>query len=384
MDLGLTDEQKAIQQTARRFARERLLPTYLAREKAGVFDRGLLKEMGDIGLLGAGMPAEYGGSELEELTVGLIAEECAYGDFGIGNFTLMGSLMGRIIHDYADPEIAHECLPKMAAGEFIVALGLTEPRGGSDAANLQLRAVKDGDDYVLNGEKTGITSATIGDAVVLFARTGDAALAAKGVTAFYVPLDLPGIAKHAFECLGERTVGWGNLQFDDVRIPARYKLGDENRGFLQVMQGFDVSRVLLGLMCVGAAQASVDETWQYIQDREAFKMPLAKFQGVTFPLAEAETYLTAARELCYRTLWQRDEGLPHTAEAAMCKWWPPKIACEIALQCLLLHGHYGYTTDLPHQQRWRDVLGIRIGDGTEEIMKMIIAREKIGRVALQY
>ena len=235
---------------------------------------------------------------------------------------------------------------------------------------------------MLDGEKSGITSATFGNAIVLFARTEDGG--ARGVSAFYVPMDLPGMTANAFEPLGEHTVGWGNLQFDGVRIPAKNLMGAEGGGFTQVMQGFDCSRILLGLMCIGAAQASLDETWQYVQEREAFGQPIARFQGVSFPLAEAETHLTAARDLCYRALWLRDNGLPHTAEAAMCKWWPPKIAAQIIHQCLLTHGHYGYTTDLPHQQRWRDVIGIQIGDGTEQIMKMIVTRERIGRMALQY
>ena len=382
MDFGLSEEQRAFQETARRFARERLLPTYQAREKKGEFDWGLLKEMGDLGLLAIDLPEEYGGLGLDTLTVGLVTEEIGYGDFGLGNYTLMGSLNGHIVLDHAHPDIVNDCLPKLAAGEFVLAVGLTEPRGGSDAANLALRARRDGDEYVLDGEKSGITSATFGNAIVLFARTEDGG--ARGVSAFYVPMDLPGMTANAFEPLGEHTVGWGNLQFDGVRIPAKNLMGAEGGGFTQVMQGFDCSRILLGLMCIGAAQASLDETWQYVQEREAFGQPIARFQGVSFPLAEAETHLTAARDLCYRALWLRDNGLPHTAEAAMCKWWPPKIAAQIIHQCLLTHGHYGYTTDLPHQQRWRDVIGIQIGDGTEQIMKMIVARERIGRVVLQY
>ena len=132
------------------------------------------------------------------------------------------------------------------------------------------------------------------------------------------------------------------------------------------------------------AGASLEETWRYITERQAFGHPLARYQGVTEPLAEAETLLTAARLLCYRTLWLRDQGMPHTSEAAMCKWWAPKTAFQTIHRCLLTHGHSGYTMDLPHQQRLRDVMGLQIGDGTEQIQKMIIAREKIGRVAVPY
>ena len=150
------------------------------------------------------------------------------------------------------------------------------------------------------------------------------------------------------------------------------------------MGGFDFSRALIGLQCLAPAAASLAETWPYIVERKAFGSPLAKFEGVTFPLAEAETLLEAARLLCYKTLWLRDQDKPHTAEAAMCKWWGPKLAFEIIQSCLLSHGHAGYSTDSPHQQRMRDVLGLQIGAGTAQIMKMIIAREKVGRVAVPY
>jgi len=150
------------------------------------------------------------------------------------------------------------------------------------------------------------------------------------------------------------------------------------------MQGFDYSRALIGLQCIGAAQASIDETWPYTVERQAFGRSIAEFQGVTFPLAEYETQIAAARLLCYRTLWLRDQGMAHTAEAAMCKWWAPKISVDTIHQCLLTHGHLGYSRDLPHQQRLRDVMGLEIGDGTAQVSKMIVARERVGRVAVQY
>ena len=145
------------------------------------------------------------------------------------------------------------------------------------------------------------------------------------------------------------------------------------------MQGFDFSRALIGLQCIGTAQQSVDETWQYVSTREAFDRPLSTNQGVAFPLAEAETQLAAARLLCLRTPWLKDTGQPHTTEAAMCKWWAPKVAYDVVGQCLLLHGQFGYRTDLPLEQRLRDVLGLQIGDGTAQVMKLIISRQKLGR-----
>ena len=165
-----------------------------------------------------------------------------------------------------------------------------------------------------------------------------------------------------------------------MEVPATHRLSGEGKGFTQVMQGFDYSRALIGLQCAAAAQASLDETWTYVQERHAFGAPIAQYQGVTFPLAEGETMIAAVRQLCYHALELRDAGAPHTAEAAMCKWLGPKTAVDVIHQCLLTHGHYGWSFDLPHQQRLRDVMGLEIGDGTAQIMKLIIAREKAGRV----
>ncbi|MCG3186234.1 MAG: Acyl-CoA dehydrogenase [Rhodocyclaceae bacterium] len=384
MNVIMTEEQAAFVETARRFAKEKLAPNYQLLDKQEHIDRALIQEMGAMGFIGPDMPEEYGGLGSSGVTAGLIAETIAHGDFNVSWLCLLGPLMGNIVLHHAQAPLRDEWLPKMIRGEAVIALGLTEPRGGSDAANLQIKAERTADGYVLNGEKTSISFATQADAVVLFARTGKPDEGARGITAFFVPLDLPGVSRTRFSDVGNHVIGRGSLFFDNVRISESHRLGNEGKGFIQVMQGFDFSRVLIALQCIGAAQASLDETWEYTKERQAFGAPIAQYQGVSFPLAEAETLLAGARQLCYHALALRDQGLPHTAEAAMCKWWGPKLAYEVIHQCLLTHGHYGYTTDLPHQQRMRDVLGLQIGDGTAQIMKLIIAREKAGRVAVQY
>jgi cyclohexanecarboxyl-CoA dehydrogenase len=263
-------------------------------------------------------------------------------------------------------------------------VALTEPRGGSDAGNLMLSAKRVGDHYVLNGEKSSISMADQADATIVFARTGKPEDGARGVSAFLVSMDGKGITTTRFNDLGSKAVGRGSIFFDGVAVPVSHRLADENKGFAQVMQGFDYSRALIGLQCAGAAQASLDETWNYIKERRAFDAPLAQYQGVTFPLAEGETMVAALRQLALHTLRLKDEGRPHTSEAAMCKWLGPKTAVDVTHQCLLTHGHYGWSLDLPHQQRMRDVMGLEIGDGTAQIMKLVIARERVGRIALQY
>ena len=384
MALFLTDEQKAFKETAERFAKERLAPGYQERDKEGDIDADLIRQMGELGLIGVDIPEEFGGLGQSCVTSGIITETIAYSDFNMSYMCLLGSLMGQIVVNHANVDIAHEWVPQLLAGEKLVALGLTEPKGGSDAGNLILRADKKGDKYILNGEKTSITFADQASAVVLFARTGSVEDGPRGISAFFVPLDLPGVATTRFNDLGSKIVGRGSIFFDNVEIDESYRLGDEGKGFIQVMEGFDFSRALIGLQCVGAAQASLDEAWQYTTEREAMGRPIAQYQGVTFPLAEGETIIECARLLCYNTLDLRDRDMPHTSEAAMCKWFAPRKSVEVIHDCLLTHGHYGWSTDLPIQQRMRDVMGLQIGDGTAQIMKLIIAREKIGRAAVQY
>ena len=340
--------------------------------------------MGELGLIAPDLPEQYGGLGASGLTTGILIEQIGWGDINVSYVPLMASLTGKVIAGHAHPALAEYWLPRMISGESIVALGLTEPRGGSDAANLVLKARRDGDSWVLNGEKTSISFADQADAIVLFARTGPVEDGARGISAFLVPLTLPGVQRTHFNDSGSKIIGRGSVFFDDVRIPADHLLGDENKGFVQVMQGFDYSRVLIALQCIGSAQASLDEAWAYTKERMAFGAPLAQYQGVSFPLAEYDTLVAATRQLCYHALELRDAGEAHTAEAAMVKWLGPKTSVDTIHQCLLTFGHYGWSMDLPHQQRLRDVMGLEIGDGTAQVMKLIVARERAGRIAVQY
>jgi len=379
-----SDDQLALRDVAQRFSREKLRPDYQARDTQDRVDRALMREMGGLGLIGVDLPEEFGGLGQNGVTAGMIIEDIAYGDFNISYVQLLASLMGLIMVRNADPDLARHWVQGLTSGRLLMGLGLTEPRGGSDAANLALKARKDGSAYVLNGEKASISFSEQADSMVLFARTGDADEGPRGVSAFLVPLDLPGIQRSRYNDVGSRIVGRGSVFFDDVRVPAEYRLGAEGTGFTQVMKGFDYSRVLIALQCIAAAQASIDETWAYIQERQAFGAPLAQYQGVSFPIVEFETQLAAARQLCYHALELRDAGRPHTAEAAMVKWMGPKTAFDAIHQCLLSFGHYGWSMDLPHQQRLRDVMGLEIGDGTAQVMKLIVARERVGKIAVQY
>ena len=261
---------------------------------------------------------------------------------------------------------------------------MTEPSGGSDAARIKLSARRDGDSYVLNGEKTSISFASCADTALVMARTGALDDGAHGISAFYVDLGSQGVSRTRFRDLGSRAVGRGQLFFDSVRVPVAMRIGEEGAGFVQVMQGFDFSRALIGLMCIGAAEQSLEETRQYVGGRDAFGGSLARFEGVSFPLAEAAIQLRAARLLCYEALWLRDRDQAHGWLAAGCKWWAPELSAHVIHQCLLLHGHSGFSLELPHQQRLRDVIGLEIGDGTAQIMKLVVARELLGKAARPY
>lgn len=383
LDFSFTEAQQELIRTLRVFAKEELAPQYATGDRTGAFPFAQWKKIAELGLTGLLVPAEYDGQEADCVTAGIAAEEIARGDFNCAYAVLMTDLLGEILSKHASPEIKKAWLAPMARGEKIIGLALTEPRGGSDAAALTTRAVRDGDDYVLSGEKSGISMAMASDAFVVFAKT-DPAAGAKGVSAFLVPAGIPGFSRTPYQDMGQRCIQRGSLFLDEVRIPAGYLIGEEGKGFSQVMAAFDYSRILIALMCLGAAEQSLEETIEYVKERQAFGRPLAKFEGVSFPIAEHATKLEAAKWLCYRGLWLKDQGLPHTKEGAMCKWFVPQLAVEVIHSCLLLHGHYGYTQDLPFEQRLRDVLGLEIGDGTAQIQKIVVARELMGREYLPY
>ncbi|PJI30876.1 cyclohexanecarboxyl-CoA dehydrogenase [Acinetobacter pseudolwoffii] len=377
----ITEDLEFLAETAEKFAQKYIAPGFLERDQSRVFDRDLVKKMGEMGFIAPELPEQYGGQGMGRLAAGIIHEAVAKADLSFSYINLLASLNGQILAEHGQPEVVEPWLKKLTAGEVIFSIALTEPRGGSDAANLRLKIERDGDEYIINGEKTSISAADQADASVVFGRTGANEDGAHGVTALLVPMNLSGISTTRFDCHGQRAIGRGSIFFDNVRVPVNHRLGDENKGFVQVMQGFDFSRALIGLQVLAVARVSLDEAWEYAAQREAFGQPLTAFQGVSHPLAEYETQVEAARLLCLQTLWLKDNHLPHTSEAGMCKWWGPKLAYDVIHQCLLTFGHAGYDRGVM-EQRMRDVLGFQIGDGTAQIMKTIIARKKAGRKAV--
>lgn len=375
----LDDDLLALAEMAGAFATDRIAPGFVERDASRVLDRELAVEMGELGLIAPELAEQYGGQGASKVAAGVIHEQVAAADLSISYINLLGSLNAQILAEHGDPEVVTPWLRGLTAGRVICSLGLTEPRGGSDAANLALKISPDGDDYVLDGEKTSISAADQAEICVVFGRSGGSG--ARGITALLVPMDRPGITTTRFDCHGQRAIGRGSIFFDSVRVPVSHRLGDEGGGFVQVMQGFDFSRALIGLQVLAVARAALDDAWGYSTERTAFGQPLSAFQGISHRLAELDTQVEAARLLCYQALWAADRGLPHTAEAAMCKWWAPKLAYDVVHECLLVHGHGGYDRGVM-EQRLRDVLGFQIGDGTAQIMKTVIARDRVGRAAV--
>lgn len=381
MNPYLDDDLVALGEQARRFATARIAPGFAERDRTRVLDRTLMKAMGEMGFIAPELPEEFGGLGLGCLASGVIHEEIARADLSMSYINLLGSLNGQVLAHHGRPEIVRPWLARLTRGEALLALALTEPRGGSDAGALRLQVERVGDDYVINGEKTSISAADQADAAVVFGRTGTPESGARGITALLVPMDLRGVTRSRFDCHGQRAIGRGSIFFENVRVPVAHRLGDENAGFVQVMQGFDFSRALIGLQVLAVARVALEETWAYVAERHAFGKPLSAFQGVSHALAGLDTQVEAARLLCLQALWLKDKGAPHSAEAAMCKWWAPKLAYDVVHECLLMFGHGGYDRG-SMEQRLRDVLGFQIGDGTAQIMKTIIARNRAGRAAV--
>ena len=379
VDVMSKEDEDAFISVVHDFAMKELLPKYQYWDEHVEFPREMWLKMGQLGLTGLRIPEEYGGSEASYVVNGRVTEEIAKGDFNCCYAVQLTGLVAEILVKYATDEIKQDWLPRIAQGSVVVGLCLTEPHAGSDAANIKVSATKsaDGLTYLINGEKSSMTCGMEADGAVVFARTGGEG--SRGVSAFWVPFDSPGIMKTPYRDLGQRGVQRSSVFFDNVEVPAANMLGNEGRGFPVAMEGFDFARTIIGLMCCGAAQQCVDETIEYVKERTAYGQPIAKFQGVAFKIAESASLIEAARALCYDSLRRRDNGESHTMQAAMAKLLAPRWSVDIIHECILLHGHYGWSMDFPIQQRLRDVMGLEIGDGPANIQKMIIARELIGR-----
>jgi cyclohexanecarboxyl-CoA dehydrogenase len=374
ISFAFTDEQEEFRLTLARFAHDVLAPGYRDRASRTDFPWDVQRQLGSMGVLGIGLPQECGGTGVDDpVLLGLAAETLAEGDVNVASAPVQVGLVGSQLARGSEA-VRQEYLAPLITGECTVAIALTEPGSGSDAAALQTVAEPVDGGWRLIGEKTAISWAMNAVAALVYARAPGSARSS-GISCFVVPLDATGVSRAPTLGMGCLPLGWGSINFDRVFVSRDSLIGEEGSGFASVMHHFDFSRPALGLLCLGAARASLDEAIAFANDREAFGQPIVKFQGVSFPIAEHATYLEAARWLCYRALWLRATGQPHTAVASMSKWWPPVVAKDAIETSMKIHGHLGYSTELPLQQRLRDVMAYLIADGTAEIQKRVIAAE---------
>ena len=376
MDFALTENEEAIRDSVRKFAEAELLPHYKRWDVTGEFlPPEYIKKIVDMGLLKLRLPADYGGQGASFVECGIVCEEIGRCDhqirYIISNAIHLGE-MASSMH----PDLQAEWIPRIANGEMM-SLAFTEPRGGADAGNITTKAVRDGDHWILNGEKTSITFTGVSKVVFVSARTGKPG--PRGLSFFLVPTDLPGVSTHNFERMGQRLDRAGSFFFDNVRVPAKNMIGKENDGFIWAMTIIGYNRNFVPLACIGAAQKSLEETMEYAKQRQVMGKPLSKWQAVATEFANAATQLEAARMLCYKALSLKDKGLRHDAESSMAKWFGVKVANEVLYTCMRLNGHYGFAKELPHEQRLRDCIGMESADGPREVHHGIIARDLLGK-----
>jgi cyclohexanecarboxyl-CoA dehydrogenase len=373
MDFGISDTQALFREQVAEFVSEEIRGENLDWDDGDNFPWEVYRDLGDMGLLGMSLPEDAGGSDLDAQTTGHVFEELGRGDVALTMLVMVQNIANYVLVEHGD-EHHREVGEANARGENVVAWAITEPDRGSDAGSVQTRAEVTDDGFLVNGEKTAITGSTFGDYMVLYARRPDL----DEIRPFLVPFDAEGVSVQAYHGMGGRVSGWGQVFFDDVALEEAAMITDES-GFLVAMDRFDVSRGWIPLYCLGAAQQTVDETIEYLKEREAFGQPLANYQGPQFEIAEMATRLESARLKAYEALWKADQGEDFTKDASMAKWFGTQTAQEVLHDCIVLHGHYGYSDDFGLSKRFQDIIGLEIGEGPHQVQKVVISREMIGK-----
>ncbi|HVF54079.1 MAG TPA: acyl-CoA dehydrogenase family protein [Actinomycetota bacterium] len=380
MDFLHSDEQIEFYESVKAFAADVVEPGAHDRDVEGRFDRDIWAKLGEFGLLGLPIPEEYGGSGADIVTTCLALEALAEGghDAGLGLSLGAHITIGTVpIWLRGTEEQKRRYLPKLCSGEAIGAMAITEPEAGSDAAAIKCRAVRDGDSWVLNGQKIFITNGSIADSVIVIAVSDPDAGAGAGVTAFIVDTDNPGFSVgRDLDKMGTRSSPLSLLHFDDCRVPGDAVLGAEGAALWQIaFECFDWERTVMIASSIGGMKASLTDSIAYAKERVAFGRPIARHQAIQHKIAEMKAYLDAARLVLYKAAWLKQEGHPHQLEASVAKLFVAEAAMRNAIEATQIFGGYGYIKEYPVERAMRDAKLISIGGGTSEIQKMIIARE---------
>ena len=369
-------DHDAFRDMVRTFAEKRIAPFHAEWEQAGIVPREVWTAAGEQGLLGMDVPEEFGGGGVRDFRYNAVVDEemTRIGATGPG-FTLQNDVIAPYLRDLATPEQQRRWLPGFCAGELITAIAMTEPGTGSDLQGIRTSAVRDGDDWVLNGSKTFITNGIHADLVIVVARTTTDGPAAKGITLLVVERGMAGFSRgRNLEKVGLKAQDTAELFFDEVRVPVANVLGEEQRGFYHLMQNLPQERLSIAVSAVAAAETVLAQTVQYVSERTAFGKPIGSFQHSRFVLAELQTETTIARTFVDECIRQLNSGDLTATDAAMAKYWTTDLQNKVADRCLQLHGGWGYMDEYPVSKAWRDARVQSIYGGTNEIMKEIIGR----------
>ena len=382
MDFSLTQDQIAFRQTARQFALKELKPKAAEWDRESHFPVDVIKKSGELGFLGLYTNPEYDGLGLPRLDSAIVFEELAWGDTSIASYISIHNMVAWMIGEYGSDALCQQYVPDMVSGELLGSYCLTEPNAGSDAASLRTKAEKQGDYYILNGEKTFISGAGSTDVLVVMARTGGAG--SKGVSAIVVDAHSEGIEYGK----NEHKMGWRSqptrtISFNNVKVPVANRLGEEGQGFSMAMKGLDGGRINIGICAVGTAQAALETATRYVKDRSQFGKPIAQFQSVQFKLADMLTQTIAARQMLYLAASKVDNNDPQASTyCAMAKRLSTDLSFDVANEALQLHGGYGYLNEYPLERHVRDLRVHQILEGTNEIMRVIVSRQLLQDEAL--
>jgi alkylation response protein AidB-like acyl-CoA dehydrogenase len=376
MDFDLNDSQRELQRMVRDFCEREVKPRAAKWDKEERFPKEIIGQLGELGLLGMAVPEEFGGAQLDTVSIAVVVEEIARYDGSLALTVASHNGLGTShLLKFGSDELRRKYIPDIAAGRKLAAWGLTEPGSGSDAAGMRSTAIRDGDRWVLNGSKMFITQGSVGDVFVVLALT-DPERRQKGVTAFLLEKNMKGFTQRPLHGkLGMRSSDTAELVFEDVRVPDGNRIGEVGGGFIDTLKILDKGRITIGALSVGLARGALEESIAYAKDRHAFGKPIGDFQALRWMMADMATEIDAARLLVHRAAVLCDQGKPYTTEAAMGKLFASEAACRAAAHGVQIHGGYGFTSEFLVERIYRDVKLCTIGEGTSEIQRLVIARE---------
>ena len=376
MDFNLSEDHIAIRKTVREFAETEIAPGARERDENSEFPAEIVKKLAQLGMSGVCSPIEYGGSGLDYLSFTIIIEELARVDASVAVIiSVTNTLAGFPLKRFGTDEQKKKYLTPLSTGEKLGAYSLSEAQAGSDASNLACMAVRDGEDYVLNGVKNFVTNGGNADIIILFAKT-DKEKGKKGISTFIIEKEMPGFSVGKIEKkLGIRSSDTVELVFEECRVPAANRLGEEGEGFKIAMTTLDYGRVGIGAQALGIAQGAMERAIAYSLEREQFGKKINEFQAIQFKISDMAVEIDASRLLLYRAAWMQDRGEKFTAESAMAKLFASQTAMKTANQAVQIFGGYGYMREFEIERFMRDAKITEIYEGTSEIQKIVIARE---------